>query len=180
VKTLRLVLFLIPALLSLWVCQSKASHLEALEARINSLEAQALLVKEQEGKNTHYLAELKEAPLRDQILESLPLLETEGRRVQVLYAQDKENLQLKQRLEFLKSGKNRISFTEEKRRTHGKLREIEEKLARRVEMNEEDLQTVLPLLEPRIIREFDLTKQMTPSEEEVYSIDLKVIKREVL
>lgn len=179
-KTLRCALFLIPVLFSLWFCHWQARHLETLEARIDSLEAQAHLVKEQEGKNTQYLSELKEAALRDQQLENLPLLETEGRRVQALYAQNKENSHLGRRLEFLKSGKNRISFVEEKRRSQGKLREIEEKLPHRVELSEEDLKMVLYLLEPRVIREFDLTKQMAPSEEEVYSIDLKVIKREVL
>lgn len=179
-KALYSALFLLPAFLSLLFFQWKLNSLDELETHIYQLETKAALVKSLEEKNTLYLDQLQTATKDDHKLESLVLLGTEGRRVQAIYAQDKENPLLGQRLAFLKSGKNRISLVEEKRRSYGKLREIEEKLAHPVEMDEEDLVKLIPLLESKVVREFDLTKKTAASEEEVYVVDLKMIKREVL
>ena len=193
-KNLIYALFLLPAIGCLFGVQWKMERLQELEQTISVLQSQSLEVSSRQKKNDSCLAELTQADRSylDKHLESLTLLETEMRRLQAVMQHQKESTHLARRLEFLKSGENRICLVEEKRRSDNKLQEIEEKLQHPVEMNEEDLKKLLVLIEgvsinpyspiqgrPQLIfRDFDLTKQMAPSEEEVYVIDLKLIKRE--
>lgn len=195
-KVLIYSLFLLPAIGSLFGFQWKLNKLKELEETIQILTIQAQEVSCRKQKNDSCLTAISQADqlYLDKHLENLPLLEPEMRRVEAIIQHQKENSSLARRVEFLKSGNNRLQFVEEKRRTGSKLQEVEEKLQSPVEMNEEDLKKLLVLIEgvsinpyspiqgrPQLIfRDFDLVKQMAPSEEEVYLIDFKLIKRESL
>lgn len=194
-KILKCALFLLPALGCLFWFQWKMQLLQNQKAVIDALQEKALEVAYQKTKNDACLSLLKTADRSylDKHVEPLVLLEPETRRIQAFLSHQKENHSLARRLEFLKSGKNRIALVEEKRRAAQQLQEVEEKLQHPIELNEEDLKKLLVLIEgvtinpyspvqgrPQIIfKEFDLVKQMASSEEEIYMIDFKLIKREV-
>lgn len=200
-------LFLLPIIGSLFIFHWKMDHLEKLKAKIDSLHQQLIEIDLKQKKSEAYLSQLKTADsdYLSKHIETLNLLEPEIRRTQVLLQQQKENLPLVRRSEFLKGGKNKIAFTKEKQRSAQKLKEVEEKLDHSVEVGEEDLKKILLLIEgvlinpyspaqgspssangfsqgkPQLVfREFDLTRQLSASEEEVYVIDFKLIKREAL
>jgi len=193
-KILRHALFLLPVIGCLLGFQWKMQQLQELGASVDALEQRALESAEQKTKSDACVFQLKTADRAylGKQLESLTLLEPEVRRVQALLSHQKENHPLTLRLEFFKSGKNRIAFIEEKQRAAEHLQETEEKLQHPVELNEEDLKKLLVLIEgvtinpyspvqgrPLLVfKEFDLVKQMAPSEEEIYMVDFKLIKRE--
>ncbi len=144
---------------------------------------------QQKEKDSACLASLKKADKQyvDKHLETLSLLESEAKRLQALSLYRKENAALLQRLEFLKEGKNRLVFIEKQRRQTQGLQEIEEKLQHLVECNDDDLKKMIDLIEKEeegkpqlLVKEFDLTRKKTPFDEEVYAIDLELIKRESL
>jgi len=188
--------FLLPIIGCLCGFQWKMNQLIHLKQTINLLEIQALEVASWQQKNQSCLDELHQTDRSylEKHLESFVLLEPEIRRLQATLQHQKEKLILSKRLEFLKNGNNRICFAEEKRRSSDAFQEVEEKLDHSVEMNEEDLKKLLALIEgvsippyhplpgkPQLIfREFNMTKQLTFSEEEVYVIDFKLLKREPL
>ena len=105
--------------------------------------------------------------------------------------QDEE---LKERLGFLKEGKNKLLFVEEGIERSGSLQEVEEKCKYPVEMNEEDLKKLLSVVEevkigsnlppdnaPQlIIKNFELLKKPTLGSEDVFEVHLSIIKRETL
>lgn len=195
-KLLTYTLFLLPAIACLFWFQSKTDQLQELEQTIGILKTQAQEMSARQKKNDLYSAQIAEADrlYLDKHIESLTLLEPEMRRVQAMMKHQKESGPLARRLEFLRGGDNKICFVEEKRRSGGKMQEAEEKLHHAVEMNDEDLKKLLVLIEgvsinpyspiqgrpQMIIRDFELIKQTAPSEEEVYVVDLKLIKREPL
>lgn len=96
-----------------------------------------------------------------------------------------------QRLSFL-TGKNRISFAEEATRKGDLCEEVEEKMKRSVQMNEEDLKKILCLIEnvkvgsydpidkspQMIITDFSLKKKTSPFKQEIFEVKLNLLKRE--
>lgn len=192
-KVLKHTLFLLPAIGCLFWFQWKIEQLRNYEATVHALEEKALEVGYQKTRDDACTSLLKTADhsYLSKYVESLILLEPEARRLQAILSHQKENRSLTHRLEFLKSGKNQIVFIEEARRSTEQLLEIEENLRHPVELNEEDLKKLLVLIEgvtinpyspvqgrPQLLfKEFDLVKQSAPSEEEIYMINFKLIKR---
>jgi hypothetical protein len=128
----------------------------------------------------------------DQHLETLCFLEPEIKKTEALLLENPHHELLKKRLHFLKEGPNRLLFSEVQTRQHHVFQEVEEKQQHFVEMNEEDLKKMLSLIEgvtiwpygPKekrpqlIIKDFQLTKKETPSQEFVYMVNMHLIKRE--
>ncbi len=99
---------------------------------------------------------------------------------------------LSERLEFLRSGKNRIAFIEENIRTSGRLKETEEKQRHPVQIDEGDLQNLLSAIEdipvgpyeplpqtPQLlVREMKIRKVENPLRSEVYELEMELLKRE--
>ena len=128
----------------------------------------------------------------DKHIETLCFLEPEIRKTEAQLLENPNDDTLKKRLHFLKEGPNRLLFSEVQTRQHNHFQEVEEKQQHVVEMNEEDLKKTLSLIEgvtiwpygPKemrpqlIIKDFQLSKKETSSQEFVYIINMDLIKRE--
>lgn len=93
---------------------------------------------------------------------------------------------------LLKESPNSLLFSEEKTRRSEHILEVEEKQQQPVQINGEDLKKLLSLIEgvsippfspqagrPQlIIKQFELTKKTIAPEEEVFSVNMQLIKRE--
>jgi hypothetical protein len=187
-------LALLPFAAALFYAQSKLQTLNAFEEAVITAHKKARIIEERKEKNSRILSEIKKSDpfYIDTHLEKLSFLEDEARRVQALSMHQKDNSILQRRLDFLRSGENKIIFTEGARHQEKGFQEVEEKMQHPLEMNEDDLKKLLVLIEgvtinsysPKqgrpqlVITDFDLTKHRSPSDEEVYVVDLKLIKRE--
>ncbi len=159
--------------------QKKSTHLQSVQMGEKSLRA-AL-----QNPDPHYL---------DKYVETLTFLLPEIKKLESLRAENREDDQIASRLQFLKEGKNRLVFTEEKIRTNNIFQEVEEKQQHPIELNEEDLKKLLCLIEgvtiwpygPKegrpqlIITDFKLSKKEISPQEKVYVATLQLIKRENL
>ncbi len=99
---------------------------------------------------------------------------------------------LQERLEFLESDTNRLSFTEENIRTSAKIKETDEKQRHPVQMSENDLHKLLSSIEdlavgenepiakmPQLlIRDLSLKKIENPRGCEVFEVEMELLKRE--
>lgn len=97
---------------------------------------------------------------------------------------------LKERLSFLSGETNRLLFAEEKVRSSTKIKETEEKQRHPVQVDEKDLEKLLSLIEdvsseplnsPQlIIRNFQLKKKETSLRNEIFEVEMELLKREWL
>ncbi len=99
---------------------------------------------------------------------------------------------LRQRLNFLESGQNRLSFTDDEIQFSKTLKETLEKQRETVEVDQDDLKNLLALIEevpfesiplkinrPQlIISDFSLTKKTTELQNEVFELKMELLKRE--
>lgn len=130
----------------------------------------------------------------DQQIESMPLLQDE---IDWLHTYEKhpalaDAKLAQQRLAFLAKGRNRICFTEEAVRKSSSCEEVEEKMKRPVEMNQEDLKKLLSLIESEpignhqphlkspqmILTDFCLKRKTSPFKQEIFEVKLELLKRE--
>lgn len=165
-----------------------------LENRIYALQQKSELsqLKKQEGE--FFLKKLKIADhyYLDKHLENLTFLEADIRRIQAYIQSNPEDERAKKRMQFLKEGANQLRFSEQNIKNLQGVLEVEEIQQYPVEMNEEDLKKVLSRIEEvaitnyspgekapqMIIKNFELTRKKIQEQEEVYLINLQLIKRE--
>lgn len=168
---------------------SKNEQLNALENAMTQLRLKEARLKKRGESEDAFLAKMQQADHRyiDKHLETLVFLEPEIQQLEL-----QTDSFFKKRLEFLKGNGNRLLFAEEEIRKGDLFQEVEERLQHSVEMNEEDLKRTLTLIEnipippfsiepnaPQlIIKNFELVKKSTPSNQEVYTIQFQLIKRE--
>ncbi|MGE3953990.1 MAG: hypothetical protein AB7F31_02180 [Parachlamydiales bacterium] len=92
----------------------------------------------------------------------------------------------KRRLAHLQSKESRLLFIESARHQEGTMEEVVESTARPIEIDTEDLRTLLALLEgpsetPRpqtLITDFKLQRKNLAAGDELFTLDLKFLKRE--
>ncbi len=168
--------------------------LDSIGEEITRIEKKSHYSQEWHKKETAFLSMMKQADhfYIDKHLETLSFLEPELKKMETLLLDSAPDDHLKKRVQFLKEGSNRLLFSEEKIRQHQQFLEVEEYNQTPVEMNEEDLKKLLSLIEgvtiwpygPKesrpqlILTDFQLTKKELPSHENVFVIDLKLLKRE--
>ncbi|HUD01043.1 MAG TPA: hypothetical protein VMR37_01835 [Rhabdochlamydiaceae bacterium] len=184
---LLLGLGLIPLCLVLWRLEEHSIKLQAWTDQIDLLEERAIssknlqtnresLWERVQKSNPHYLT---------QVVEPLPLLAPELRRVQALARQYPANNALQERLSFLQGDKNRIHFVEQTQRAGSFFQETELKMQSSVQMNEEDLRKFLTAIEEDqnqdrpllLVKEFELKRIKEKADEIVYDIQVELIKR---
>jgi len=181
---LLLILAPLPLLYFLLLTHFQLSSLRATEERMESLYRSFLLAKAQKAKESCCLQQLKEASPHfiDTQLESLLFLQREREARSLCGTVDKE-IPLQQ-----------LRFVEGEIRRAKELQEVEERQESPVLMNEDDVKKVLSLIEgvlippfappekaPQLIIEaLDLRKVPLSSSENVFSVSLKLIKREGL
>jgi hypothetical protein len=130
----------------------------------------------------------------DRQIESLAFLENERLKIESLIHHpaiaDKRGLQ--ERLEFIQSPNNRLSFTEENIHSSSKIKETEEKQRHPVQMDECDLQKLFTCIEdisvgtnnpvqrmPQlIVSDCKIKKIETPLHSEAFEVQMELLKRE--
>jgi hypothetical protein len=187
-------LCLLPFLYLLFHFFTRLQELETLEEEIVRVEKKASHFQEWQQKESSFLTSLKNSDhfYIDKHLETLVFLETEAKKIEALLLENDQDEGLKKRAQFLTQPTNHLLFAEERIRQHEPFQEAEEKQQHPVEMNEEDLKKLLSLIEgvtiwpygPKenrpqlIITDFQLTKKELSSQENVFVINLQLLKRE--
>ncbi len=192
---LLLSLALVPSLFYMLYFFTRMDTLESVQQQIAQLSKKADLQKFRKEEEELFLKKLKMADhyYIDKQLESQLFLESELKRYQAVLAYDPEECWTKKRVQFLKEGTNRLRFSEQNLKNIHGFQEVEEVQQHTVEMNLEDLKQLLAHIEdvtigpylphpnsPQlIIKNFELTKKKLKENEEVYLVNLQLIKREL-
>ena len=173
----------------------KNSELNSLQEHIDFVKQQAFLREKKQAVNMSLRENYKDADrfYIDKQLESLTLLEPETEVLQKIAKQSNlivdENV--KKRLEFLTQD-NHFVFSEGAVQSYPYFRETQESLVHSVEIDTLDLQKILARIEgttvgtfapgpnrPQlIITDFKLEKKNVHEKNEVFVLDIKLIKRE--
>ena len=184
--------FLIPSLFSLWNLQARFKENEHLTQHVKRLYQKENSLAQAFHKHSLQLSQIKKSSpyYIPKEIESLSFLNSETEKLQMILDHYKESPQHQLRLDFLKSGNNRLSFKEEKKITGSDFQETLLTLASPIEADEDDLKKTVFLIEennlseigkPQLIfKEFDLIKIKTNTQDEVFVLDFNIIKREAL
>jgi FtsZ-binding cell division protein ZapB len=196
----RLILYLIllglilPAL-SFWNFTSKNSELNELQQTIENVRFQAETKEKKQATNLTVRSYFKNADhfYIDKYVESIPLLSHEIDNLKKVLNQQYliENEAAKRRLETLQTG-NRIQFSEGVVQSYPYFHETTEALMHPVEVDTADISQILSRIEgvtigsettgpnrPQlIITDFKIDKKETGSKNEVYLLNMKLLKRE--
>lgn len=178
-----------------------ASHkgeLDELQNALENISHQAFVKEKKQALNLAVRQHFRDADhfYIDKHLETLVFLENEVDQLQKIvkdtnFADDER---LKKRLEFLTSDANALVFTEGVVQTFPLFQEVAETLVHPVEVNSVDIQKILSRIEgvkmgdnvpgphrPQlVITDFRLDKKSVNDKNEVYLLNLKLIKREFL
>lgn len=189
---------ILPLLYLLFSFFSTTSHLDELNARLERLQDQTFITEKKQALNLAVREHFREADhfYIDKYLETLLLLEPEAQMLQNL-SKDKnfaDDERIKKRLEYLTTHANTLNFSEGVVQTHPFFQEVTETLVHPVEVNSADIQKILAKIEgiqigeyapgpsrPQlIITDFQLDKKKVMDQNEVYLLNMKLIKREFL
>lgn len=153
------------------------------------------LVSMQSKVEKYHLVKEKEALFFDQIengsptyientLEPLSFLNTEAKKLQALSNYVKDDPQLERRLEFITTH-NQLRLLEKDTRSDPKVKETELKLAGPIQIDLDDLKSLLTKIETRqnkapvlLFKNFDLTRKEISKDSQILEIDFELIKRE--
>lgn len=183
--------------LFLWFLSQK-NELEEVQGTIDAIRYQALVKEKKQALNATVREHFHDADhfYIDKYLETLVFLEPEIEQLQKI-VKDKNfanDDRIKKRLEFLTSQSNALVFSEGVVQTFPHFQETSETLVHPVEVNLADIQKILARIEgvkigsftpgpnrPQLlITEFKLDKKKASDNNEVYLLNLKLIKREFL
>lgn len=189
------ILFLFPLPLLIYGAKVfyKLQHLSFLENEAIRVKNKALLFQKNQQKESSLLLP-SDPHYLDKHIESLHFLLPEIKKLEAIVSENPENESLFKRLQHLKSKQNQLLFAETSTRSAELFREVEEVQQYSVEMNEEDLKRLLCLIEggaiwpygPKegkplfIITDFKLTKKDLIDKEKVFSVSMKLLKKEKL
>jgi hypothetical protein len=166
-----------------------------LGTRLQSLctMAQQKRLREMSNKEVRRRYSLRDHFYIDKHIETIAPLAKEKERLQSLTAQNfhPEEDKLKRRSDFLSSNQNRLSFVDGSVKNYGSFQEVEETLAHPVEVDLDDLKTILAAIEETplssqeasevrphmFITECKLEKKNGPLQD-VLLLQLKILKRE--
>ena len=190
-----LVLGSLPFLYAAYHYYSQRQAIFDLQSKVESVRQQAVLKQSKQSLNLavriHYLG--ADHFYIDKHVETIPLLDNEVEALEKILNQQYliENESAKKRLEQLKA-ENRIAFSEGSVESHPYFHETVETLLKPVETNVEDLLQILSRIEgvdfgqhtpgpnrPQlIITDFKIDKKKTGDSNEVFVLNLKLLKRE--
>lgn len=189
---------LLPALFFIAAFFSNRSSLDDVEERLDTVEQLALTQEKRQAQNLTVINHFKDADhfYIDKRLESVIPLEPEVEALQKIVAHKNftDDEEIKKRLDFLTGGGNSLRFTEGVVQTFPQFQETTETLIHPVEVNLNDVQRILALVEgvkvgsyepapdrPQlIILDFKLDKKKIHEKNEVYLMNMKLLKREFL
>ncbi len=196
--TYLLCLGFLPFLFVVFLFISEKNQLEELQNTIENIQNQAFIKEKKQALNLAVRQYFREADhfYIDKYLETLVFLEPEIEQLQKI-VQDKnfaDDDRIKKRLEFLTSQTNSLVFSEGVVQSFPLFQETTETLVHSVEVNPLDIQKILARIEgvkmgdfkpgpnrPQLVMtEFKLDKKKVNDKNEVYLLNLKLIKREFL
>ena len=199
----RLVLYLIctgifPLLFAVALFFSEKIALQELHENLETIQYNALIKEKKQAANMAVRQHFRDADhfYIDKNLETLVFLEPEIEQLQHI-VKDKNfanNEAVKNRLEFLTSQSNTLVFSEGIVQTFPLFQETAETLVHPVEVDPSDIQKILAKVEgikignyspgphrPQLtITDFKLNKKKVTESNEVFLLDMKLIKREFL
>lgn len=193
-----MILCLIPSLIAGFYFYRYANEVETVDEKIESVRAQAMIKEKRQSINQALRTHFKETDpfYIDKQLETLTFLEPEVEAIQNLTKQKNfpEDETIKRRLDFLTSSANAVSFTEGVVQNYGVFQETTETLSHGIEVNLKDLHKLLTRIEgvsvggetvppgrPQlIILDFKLDKKKSSDKNEVFLLNMKLLKREFL
>lgn len=174
----------------------RIQKLNLLEEKINAVEENSRSVKEREKREKNLAAQIQNADqfYIDKYLETLLFLEPEVKRLEAVCQAVSCDPAAKKRLQFLKEGDNKLLFAEQQIQRAETFREVEERQQNPVEVNAEDLKKLLSRIEsvtigneaPRpnspqlIIKSFELSKKASQRQEDLFLVNMFLLKREGL
>ena len=155
------------------------AHLIAMQSKVDRYH----LLKEKE--NTFFAQIENGSPTYIELtLEPLTFLNTEAKKLQALSNYVKEDPHLEERLAFITS-QNHLKLTEKETRNDPQVKETELKLANPLQIDLDDLKSLLSKIETAqnkapvlIFKHFDLIKKEISKDSQIFEIDFELIKRE--
>ena len=190
--TLFFSLLLLPIFLAIIYLSFQKIQLQQLENRFAATAEKGKSTIEKKRRKEQFLNRFSEADpyFINKKIESLAFLETEKENLKILIqhpALPNKKL-LKERFAFLSGEENRLAFSEENIRSSTKIKETDEKQRHPVQVDEKDLKKLFSLIEdvsinpfpsPQlIIRNFKLKKRETLLQNEVFEVEMELLKRE--
>jgi hypothetical protein len=189
---------LIPIIIAWLLYSSELENVRNLEYKLRSVQAQAFSREKKQSLNMSLRNAHSDTDhfYIDKNLETLSLLEPEIESLKIIL--DNDNLpadeNIKKRLETLVGGGNSLVFTEGVVQSSPSFQDVTETLVHPVEVNIADLQQILCRIEgipigpckpppnrPQlIILDFRLDKKTSSEKNEVFLLNLKLLKREFL
>ena len=187
---------LIPIIFAWLTFSSQIESANELENRILTVQSQAYSRENKQSINMAVRNHYSDADhfYIDKNLESLTLLEPEIESLKNMTASPNfnEDENVKRRLEMLTGPSNRLSFTEGVVQSSPAFQEVTETLAHPVEIDTNNLRHILCLIEgtsigscvpppnrPQLlVLDFKIDKKNTSEKNEVYLLNLKLLKRE--
>lgn len=188
---------LLPAYIVGYTYLDKVSNLHTLTSRLQTLHVKSEIFSKSKNRQDKIISSMKgaDAHYLDKYVESLLFLEPEIKKWEHISQGQSQNAAIDNRLSFLQSDRNKLSFTEGEITYHGPYRQVEEKQAFPVEINEDDLKKILSSIDgvkisnytPQekrpyfLIKEFNITKKTHPDlKEKVFVLSMHLLKREML
>lgn len=187
----------LPIVLVLFYFFNQKSAINQLQEHVEYLQSRVELVQIKQASNQHVIAHFADADRHylEKHLESRLLLEPELQSIEALIDGGLPvSDPLKKRFEFLSTDQNRLLFTEGDPVIFSNIQETQEQLLHPVQINVSDLLKILSLIEgveldkttippnrPQlIITDFKIEKKEPLPKNEVYQLNLKLLKREFL
>jgi hypothetical protein len=176
---------------------SNNGYLNDLDDKLSQVERLALQQEKRQAQNLTVIRHYRDADhfYIDKRLESIPLLENEVEALQKIVSHKNfmGDEDVKKRLEYLTST-NHLRFSEGVVQTYPQFQETTETLITPVELNVQDIQKILTLAEgvkineleaPKdrpqlIILDFKLDKKKLQEKNEVFLLNMKLLKREYM
>lgn len=193
-----LLLGLFPLLFVLMNLTSQINNLSEMEERIHTIQDQILILGQKQAINIALMQSYKDADhfYIDKHLETIPLLESEIETLQKALSNKNiaEDESIKRRYESLIGGENALRFTEGVVQSSPFVQEVTESLIHSVEVDIEDIKEILAKIEgveigpyspgpnrPQlIITDFKIDKKSVIDKNEVFQLNMKLLKREFL
>lgn len=203
IPTKRLIFYglflgILPLFFVLMNLTSQLNNLSEMDERIHTIQEQILILGQKQSVNIALMQSYKDADhfYIDKQLETIPLLESEIDALQKSIGNKNiaEDESVKKRYESLIGGENTLRFTEGVVQSSPFIQEVTETLIHPVEVDVEDLKEILAKVEgvqigpyapgpnrPQlIITDFKLEKKNVIDKNEVFQMNLKLLKREFL
>lgn len=193
-----LILGLLPLFFVASQVWSKMNAFEETQATVRMIYSKALVLEKKQTANLSVKNHYREADhfYIDKHLETLSFLNPEVESLQKIASSQSfmDDDVVKKRLEFLTGPANTLIFTEGVVQSYAFFQETMESLVHPVEVNAQDLQKILVLIEgveippfkptpnrPQLlITDIKLDKKSLQDKNEVYTLNLKLLKREFL